>query len=220
MTNEVAEYYDGLLDKMAKYHVSDNSRHEWVKTELTGIIRKNSTVLDIGCGTGITSIFMAKMGGTVTAVDISPKLIDFAKVNSASEYVAYSVQNAATMRLGKTFDLIAMVDVFEHFPRANIGRVMKTIARHSHNGTAIYLNLPDARYQDAAHKYIPGRLQIIDEGYSIQRILALFSEIGFEPIKISIYGIECPIQYNSFFFIRRDSIAENHHSFMASFPNG
>jgi release factor glutamine methyltransferase len=40
------------------------------------------TVLEIGCGSGIVSIYLAKRGNVVTAIDINPKAVEATKVNS------------------------------------------------------------------------------------------------------------------------------------------
>ena len=40
---------------------------------------RNKKVLDIGCGDGVLSYFLAKKGGVVTDVDISEKAINFAQ---------------------------------------------------------------------------------------------------------------------------------------------
>ena len=40
------------------------------------------TVLEIGCGSGIVSVHLAKRGNVVTAIDINPKAVEATKVNS------------------------------------------------------------------------------------------------------------------------------------------
>lgn len=42
-----------------------------------------NTVLDVGCGTGVVAITAAKMGAKVSALDLSPALLERAKVNTA-----------------------------------------------------------------------------------------------------------------------------------------
>jgi len=42
------------------------------------------TVLEIGCGSGIVSLHLAKRGNIVTAIDINPKAVEATKFNSKS----------------------------------------------------------------------------------------------------------------------------------------
>jgi len=48
---------------------------------------KNRNTLEIGCGSGILSIIMTKMGATVTAIDINPNAIKTTKINAEKNNV-------------------------------------------------------------------------------------------------------------------------------------
>lgn len=203
---KIVDYYDAFLPHLAHDHVVENKRHNRAKVKLGTLIHRGDNVLDLGCGTGLTSKFMAQLGAKVTAVDISPKLIEFAKANSAHENVEYFVSDITEYDTSKQYDAIVLVDVFEHVLNADISRLMKTIANHSSSDTWIFLNIPDERYQKAAQERVPERLQIEDNGYSIAEIQALFRGIGYEIVDISIYGIDADCQYNMFVFRRKESL--------------
>ena len=49
------------------------------------------SVLEIGCGSGIISINLAKRGNQVTAVDINPKAIESTKINSKKNNVELEI---------------------------------------------------------------------------------------------------------------------------------
>jgi len=158
--------------------------------------------LDLGCGTGVTTKHIAELGAKVTGVDLSPKLIEFAKANSAHENAEYQVGDITKVDLGKKkFDVICLCDIMEHIPREKIPDLLKNIKRYANMNTIIYLNIPDARLQVFMHGKLPDRLQIVDEAYSIEEILVWFNKIKFEAIKIKIYGVDLPMQYVSFTFI-------------------
>lgn len=78
---------------------------------------EKSEVLDIGCGAGRYSIEFAKRSKKVTGLDISPKMIDFAKENaleqalSNTEFKVLSWEEADVEALGwkKKFDLAAAI---------------------------------------------------------------------------------------------------------------
>ncbi len=211
--SDISTYYDAILPHLAQDHVRNNQRLTRVKVKLGSIVKNGEDILDLGCGTGLTSKFMAQFGAKITAVDISPKLIEFACINSIHKNVQYAIGDItelddlfdkASGSWRRKFDGIVMVDVFEHIPKENIPKLMANIERHSHDHTWLFLNIPDGRYQAAAHVYLKDRLQIIDEGYSISDILRIFgNNAGFEPAEIDIYGVDTTYQYNSFLF-RRD----------------
>jgi 2-polyprenyl-3-methyl-5-hydroxy-6-metoxy-1,4-benzoquinol methylase len=202
--NRIAEYYNIALPQLKK----DTDRLGIIKVKLGSIVKSGETILDLGCGSGITSKFMAQLGAKVTAVDISPKLIEYARENNAHKNVNYFCADITEPEPGgknsdKKFDGIVMVDVFEHLPRLNIQSFVLTIERHSSDHTWLFLNIPDGRYQAAAQKHIPEKLQIIDESYSINELLTMFDAIDFDVLDINIYGIESPCQYNTFLFQRK-----------------
>ena len=216
----IAAYYDAFLPHLQQDHILNNQRLTRVKVRLSSIVKSGESILDLGCGTGLTSKFMAQLGAKVTAMDISPKLIEFARKESAHKNVKYAIGDItelyplSPLHLKDQFDGIVMVDVFEHIPRQDIDKLLLNIERYSHDHTWIFLNIPDGRYQEAAHHYIKDHLQVIDEGYLISILLKYFNQIDFEAVDIDIYGVDTPCQYNSFLF-RRD-MKENLKRFMES----
>jgi len=198
--DQIIAYYDDYLEYLKEDHVISNKRHRHIRVKLSSLIRRGAKILDLGCGTGLTSHWIAQCGGIVTAVDISPKLIAFARKKSAHKNIKYIISDITELNLRKKFDGIVMVDVFEHIPKGNIDKLMEAIKKHSHENTWIFLNLPDERYQCMAYVHIKDKLQIVDEGYSISVILGKFRAIGFEAAKIDIYGLDIICQYNSFLF--------------------
>ncbi len=191
---------------MKQDHAGNNQRLTKVKTKLSQLVKPGMTILDIGCGTGITSHFMAQLGGKVTAVDIAPKLIEYAKKESKHKNVKYICQDVTTLDLKKTFDLIVIVDCLEHTSFGDSLNFTQSIGKHSKNKTVIFLNIPDGKFQWYMTRMHKDKLQIIDEVWDISDVLNYFEEINFEPIEIEIYGIDVPCQYNNYTFIHRDCL--------------
>jgi len=216
----IAAYYDEYLDYLKRDHVLGNKRLSRVKVSLSAIVRPGQSILDLGCGTGITSQFMGQLGATVMAVDISPALIEFAREHSAHRNVEYLVADVTALEFDRTFDGIVMVDVFEHIPPGDISDLLAVIARHSGDKTWVFLNIPDGRYQAMARALIPHRLQIVDESYHLIQLLSIFRGIGFEAANIDIYGIDVACQYNSILFQRGDSIREAYKTMMSQYSAG
>ena len=61
--------------------------------------KANTTVLDIGCGVGRTSIALTKMGYDITAFDLVPEMVKEAKLcaNAQKLKIKFSVKNALDM---------------------------------------------------------------------------------------------------------------------------
>ncbi len=73
------------------------------------ILKKGKTVLEIGCGEGIHSIFLAKNGLKVTGIDISKTAIDIARKNAKKNKTKLKFLNKSYLELDKInekFDFI------------------------------------------------------------------------------------------------------------------
>ena len=198
---DVKSFYNQFLDHLKHDHEFINPRHQKAKETLKNIIRPGMRVLDIGCGTGITSRFIGELGANVVGVDISDKLIEFARNNSAHQKVIYLVADATQLNLQERFDAITIIDSMEHILPDKLDDYFQAISRHVSEETIIYINIPDGRYQRYLEIHHPSKLQIVDEGYDPDFLVSSFKKIGFQPYYISIYGLDVPIQYNEYLFM-------------------
>ncbi len=72
-------------------------------------------VLDVGCGTGRLTIAMAEAGLDVTALDVTPEMLERARAKSGHLDVEWIHGDARTMQLGRRFRLITMTSHgFQH----------------------------------------------------------------------------------------------------------
>ena len=222
---EIAKYYDNFLPRLLADHNGQNARIGNVKSKIADVLRlpvfqaevrgEKAKILDLGCGTGITSQFMASLGADVTAVDISPENIKAAMKLSKHKNVRYILGDITSLDLrGRKFDGIVMVDCFEHIPMTDAGDVMNSLRRHSHKNTWLYLNIPDERFQNMAKAGIPDRLQMIDETWSIGHIQSVFRQANFEMTKVEVYGIDVGCQYASIVFSPKADIDRGYRRFI------
>lgn len=75
------------------------------------------TVLDIGCGGGILSESMARIGASVTGIDVVEKNIAIASEHARSSAldIEYRVATASALREeGRTYDIVLNMEVVEH----------------------------------------------------------------------------------------------------------
>jgi SAM-dependent methyltransferase len=82
---------------------------------LSNHLRPGIRVLELGCGIGLFTAELAQTGATITAIDISPDLLEIAKTERSAANVNYEVQNAYAMTYeGSTFDTVVGSSVLHH----------------------------------------------------------------------------------------------------------
>jgi len=105
--------------------------------------RPGSTALDVGCGVGRWSLQLARQGHDVTAVDLSPRMIERAEARAreAGLPCRFAVGDVATLALDRTFDLILSVTVLQHItePRAAATAIERLAAHLSSTGELVLL---------------------------------------------------------------------------------
>jgi len=75
------------------------------------------TVLDLGCGSGWLSIYLARLGFSVTGIDIAEQAINLANTWAARENleITFEAGDITSMNYGKeTFDAVVANSIFEH----------------------------------------------------------------------------------------------------------
>ena len=83
---------------------------------------KNLNILDIGCGGGLLSEPMCRLGGNVTAIDASKKNIDVAKFHSKKNKlnIEYLCASPEKLKINKKFDIVLNMEVVEHVEDINL----------------------------------------------------------------------------------------------------
>jgi len=85
---ESRQYWDDLassFDDEPDHGLRDSLVLEaWTELLKTWIPAANATILDIGCGTGSLSVILARLGYTVTGIDLSPSMISLARTKAAA----------------------------------------------------------------------------------------------------------------------------------------
>ena len=130
------EYAYDWWNKTGNYrllHKLNPLRLEYI---LSRIEIKNKKILDIGCGGGILSEELSKMGANVTGIDSSKKSINIAKKHANEqdleiEYINGSILDVSD--LGK-FDCIVCFEMIEHIlnPKKLIEKIETISQKRSH----------------------------------------------------------------------------------------
>ena len=98
-----------------EYITDEIKKHFNIKENKTNFLDKLN-ILDIGCGGGLISEPMARLGGVVTGIDASEKNIKVAKLHSQKNKLKINYLNKSPEQLdnSKKFDIILNLEVVEH----------------------------------------------------------------------------------------------------------
>ena len=82
---------------------------------------KNLKILDIGCGGGLLSEPMCRLGADVTAIDASKKNISVAKLHSKKNNlkIKYICSSPEKLKIKNKFDVILNMEIVEHVEDVN-----------------------------------------------------------------------------------------------------
>ena len=96
-----------ILEEIAKHFKLDRERK---------LLLKNLEILDIGCGGGLISEPMARLGGNITGIDASEKNIKIASLHGKANNLEINYLNKSPEQLKEKekFDIILNLEVVEH----------------------------------------------------------------------------------------------------------
>jgi 2-polyprenyl-3-methyl-5-hydroxy-6-metoxy-1,4-benzoquinol methylase len=92
---------------------------------VTPHIKTGREVLDVGCGVGLGTELLSKCGFDVTAIDISPKMVEFSKKRNPSSTIIEG--DFLTHSFNKKFDAIFSMAFIHLFPKKDAERVLQKI---------------------------------------------------------------------------------------------
>ena len=83
---------------------------------------KNIKILDVGCGGGLLSEPMCRLGATVTGIDASDKNINVAKIHSQKDNlkINYFCSSPEKFKINDKFDVILNMEIVEHVEDVNL----------------------------------------------------------------------------------------------------
>ena len=144
--------------------------HERIARECSTVDDRSPRVLEIGCGTGRLAVLMAQHGAQVTAIDVSPAMLEEAKNNALQA----GLQDAIT------FTQLDVTEIENHFEPETFDIIVSTLAFSEFPPEVVRFAL-----QEALHLLKPsGRLLIADEVFPQRRFSRLLYWIVRLPLVI------------------------------------
>ena len=118
------------LNELRVGYIKENLCRHFDRSSTGELPLEGLRVLDVGCGGGILSESMAKLGASVTGIDVVEKNIGIASLHAAQQGldIDYRVVTAAELAAsGTDFDVVLNMEVVEHV--ADVELFMRDCAR-------------------------------------------------------------------------------------------
>jgi len=130
------------LNPVRLKYIRDQIDQHWQWDECSRTPLEGKTALDVGCGAGLLTEPLARLGANVTGIDASPEVIAVARDHAAASGLQIDYRAGDVQELGGRFDLITAMEVIEHVaePAAFVRALAKRLAA---NGLLI-LSTPNA----------------------------------------------------------------------------
>jgi 2-polyprenyl-6-hydroxyphenyl methylase/3-demethylubiquinone-9 3-methyltransferase len=118
------------LNPVRLQYIRDQIDQHWQFDERSRTPLEGKSALDVGCGAGLLTEPLARLGATVTGIDAAPELIAVAREHAAAQGLTIDYRAAELQELGGTFDLITCMEVVEHVadPAAFVKALAKRLA--------------------------------------------------------------------------------------------
>ncbi len=116
--SDVAHKWWDLEGEFKPLHRINPLRLDWMNQQAHF---KNKKILDVGCGGGILSDSMARLGAQVTGIDLASKALKVAKLHAleaATPNVTYEEISAEAKaeQAPSSFDVVTCMEMLEHVP--------------------------------------------------------------------------------------------------------
>lgn len=167
--NSIVSYYNEHTKFKLKDFIKVNPRiaQAWI-TLCKNAPQSPKRILEIGCGIGSICAKMNKKwpNAKITGIDISQQSIATASKLFANNKVDFRVSLLYPETFNEQFDLIVLMDVYEHIAVTDRYTVHSALKKILNNKGKIFLSVPTPQNLKWSLKYKPETMQPVDEHIS------------------------------------------------------
>jgi len=118
------------LNPVRLKYIRDQIDQHWQCDECSRRPLEGKTALDVGCGAGLLTEPLARLGATVTGLDAVPELIAVAEEHARGSVLEIEYRSGDIAELEGRFDLITCMEVIEHVaePASFVNALAKRLA--------------------------------------------------------------------------------------------
>jgi ubiquinone/menaquinone biosynthesis C-methylase UbiE len=183
LKGEVKRHFEKIAPKYDVYKSRNKFYYNRLSKVLKELINPNSTVLDIGCGTGtLLASINPKLG---VGVDISRNMIRIAKQKYRDrKNLSFVEGDAEFLPLNKKFDYIVMIDLIEHLD--DVFNTFENLQRYCSPKTKIIISSINPLWSVPLHVLEKLNLKMpegVHNWISIEDIKNILTPTGFDIVK-------------------------------------
>lgn len=145
---------------------------------------EGARVLDVGCGPGWTSVFLARMGYLVTGFDLAPDMITLAERRAAREGVdaqcTFRVADSEQFDFPPEFDAVLVYDTLHHVQHEQA--VLENCFRALKPGGKLVLAEPGFLHGKRAQG-VTDELGVTERGFAPRALKQTLAQVGFHHIQ-------------------------------------
>jgi len=214
MEDRPAAETSSINESSAKYYEHDDKREFWLNRPFSHpesaarhltrfgqllsmlAIREGDRVLDFGCGTGWTSVMLARMGADVVGMDIAPESLEIGRENArrelsgaAGEHLSFREYGGGRIDLEDgECDFVIVYDAFHHFPNPMgvLSEFERVLAPEGRFGFAE----PGAGHAGSHDSVTETAHGILEQDLDLEQFYRSAMHAGFRDVELSVPALD------------------------------
>lgn len=171
--------------------------------EFLGRHAPGKQILEVGCGDGYGSAFLAKSARSIIAVDYEKEVVFAAQNKYKADNLEYRCMDATNLEFGENeFDLVCSFQVIEHIPQERLLTYLTELSRVLKPEGELYLstlNLEKVMKNPHTYKKNPAHCK----EFSINELKNILSKVFNEYI---IYGLHPSLRHHFYLILKKSGI--------------
>ncbi len=169
MKDNLRNTYNKIAEDWHKDHLLDDW---WVEVteKYLSLLPRGGSVLDVGCGSGVKSSFLASRGLQVTGVDLSDKMIEIARRENPS--IKFDVLDLYdTDTITEKFDGVFAQAVLLHIPKKDTAEIIQKLKDRLKDDGYLYIGVKEIKKGSPEEDVVEEK----DYGYDYSRFFSYYS---------------------------------------------